>query len=77
MQQILDGEITEEEAGQRRVSKSAWRKQKGSQSKEHAEMERRIMDGDFDPDAAGAAPIPEEAASEEEMMRRIMDGEGP
>lgn len=61
-------------AGKVKVSSSAWRKQKGTQSAQHADMERRIMDGDFDPEAAAEAGHPDEAATEEEMMQKIMDG---
>lgn len=73
MQKILDGDIDPEAAEQHQVSKSAWRKQKGSGSKADARTAQAILDGNFDPDAGGVGGD----LTEDEMMARIMDGDGP
>lgn len=73
MQKILDGDIDPDAADQHQVSKSAWRKQKGSGTKADARTAQAILDGNFDPDAGG----PGDDLTEDEMMARIMDGDGP
>eukprot|EP00039_Didymoeca_costata_P027953 m.19556 g.19556 ORF g.19556 m.19556 type:complete len:119 (+) comp6611_c0_seq1:127-483(+) len=78
-QKIMDGEIDPADADKVKVSKSAWRKQKGKMSKQDATTMQKILDGEVNPDAdeMGANAGLEEAVDEAEMMRRIMDGEGP
>eukprot|EP00038_Savillea_parva_P007397 m.169902 g.169902 ORF g.169902 m.169902 type:complete len:130 (-) comp13161_c0_seq1:219-608(-) len=75
-QKMLDGEL--DDAQPVEVSKSAWRKQKGEMSKKDSEVAQRILDGELPDEMTGpSAPDGALPDDEAEMMRRIMDGDGP
>lgn len=77
---VMDGKISMEEADQHKVSKSAWRKQKGGMSKQEALMQEKIMNGEFDPEAGDHNEMAEVAGgmdADAAAMAAIMDGEMP
>ena len=54
IRKLLDGEIDPETAAEQiKISKSAWRKQKGEFSKKGASEAQRILDGELPDDLTG------------------------